>query len=192
MRRPALYISDILRWADEFHRRKGRWPHRNEGTVDLTWRRIDSALKLGNRGLPRGSSLAKLLLARRNRRHKGQPPTLSEYEILNWADAHRRRTGEWPVNSSGQVHGVPGETWSAVDHSLRIGRRGLPGGSALAQLLEARRSVRTRPRGAAPAVIGLAQAPLGRPGCSHPENGCRERDSEVSGEWSYSEWRPKS
>ncbi len=146
MRRPALYTSDILRWADEFHQRKGRWPHRNdgavEGTVDLTWRRIDSALKLGNRGLPRGSSLAKLLLARRNRRHKGQPPTLSEYEILNWADAHRRRTGEWPDHSSGAVHGVPGETWSAVNHSLRIGRRGLLGGSSLAQLLEARRGVR--------------------------------------------------
>jgi hypothetical protein len=81
MRRPPLDIGDILRWADVFHLRHGRWPHRDdgpvEGTADLTRRRIDSALKPGNRCLPRGSSLAKLLLARRKRRHKGYPPTLT-------------------------------------------------------------------------------------------------------------------
>jgi len=146
MRRPALYIGDILCWADEFHRRHGRWPHRGdgpvEGTLDLTWRRIDSALKLGNRCLRPGSSLAKLLLAQRKRRHKGYPPSLTETQILGWADAHHARTGSWPIYSSGGIHGVRGETWSAVDHSLRIGRRGLPGGSSLAQLLEARRGVR--------------------------------------------------
>jgi hypothetical protein len=146
MRRPALYHGDILRWADEFHQRHGRWPHRDdgpvEGTLDLTWRRIDSALKLGNRCLRPGSSLAKLLLARRGRRHKGCPPTLSEAQILAWADVHHARTGSWPIYSSGGIHGVRGETWTAVDKSLRVGRRGLPGGSSLAQLLEAQRGVR--------------------------------------------------
>lgn len=146
MRRPPLDIPDILRWADAFHARRGRWPDRDDGplpdALDLTWRQIDSALKLGNRGLPKGSSLAKLLLARRKRRHKGLPPALTEAQILGWADAHHRRTGGWPIYSSGAIPGVRGETWSAVDHSLRIGRRGLPGGSSLAQLLEARRGVR--------------------------------------------------
>jgi hypothetical protein len=146
MRPPPLDVSDILRWADAFHQKRDRWPHRDdgavEGTIDLTWRKIDSALKLGNRGLQRGSSLAKLFLARRKRRHKGMPPTLTETQILTWADAHNARTGDWPIYSCGGIPGVKGETWSAVDHSLRIGRRGLPGGSSLAQLLEARRGVR--------------------------------------------------
>lgn len=146
MQRQALYIGDILSWADEFHERRGRWPDRTdgpvEGTLDLTWRRIDSALKLGNRGLRPGSSLAKLLLARRKRRHKGYPPVLTEAQILDWVDAHHRRTGNWPIYSSGRIPAVRGETWSAVDHSLRIGRRGMPGGSSLARLLESRRGVR--------------------------------------------------
>jgi hypothetical protein len=90
MRRPPLYVGDILRWADEFYRRRGRWPHRDdgpiEGALDLTWRRIDSALKLGNRGLRPRSSLAKLLLTHRRRRHKGFPPSLTEAQILAWAD----------------------------------------------------------------------------------------------------------
>ena len=146
MRRPPLDTGDILRWADEFHDRRGRWPHRDDGPVmgaiDLTWRQIDSALKLGNRGLQRGSSLAKLFLARRKRRHKGMPPTLTESQILAWADAHHAQTGEWPIKFSGPVAGVRGESWNAVDHSLRISRRGLPGGSSLAQLLEVQRGVR--------------------------------------------------
>lgn len=146
MRRSPLYIGDILRWADEFHRRRGRWPHRDdgpvEGTLDLSWRRIDSALKLGNRCLRPGSSLAKLLLAHRGRRHKRRPPVLTEAQILAWADAHLARTGDWPIHSAGGIAGTNDETWRAVDKALRVGRRGLPGGSSLAQLLEARRGVR--------------------------------------------------
>src|SRR5205807_6431475 len=35
-----------------------------------------------------------------------------------------------------------GGTWAAVDHALRVGLRGLPGGSSLSQLLAARRGYR--------------------------------------------------
>jgi hypothetical protein len=34
MRRPHLYVGDILRWADEFNRRRGRWPCRDDGPVE--------------------------------------------------------------------------------------------------------------------------------------------------------------
>ena len=166
-----LYIGEILSWADDFHRRRGRWPNRDDGpiarTLGLTWRRIDSALKHGYRGLQPGSSLAKLLLTFRNRRHKGYPPSLTEDLILGWADDHYARTGKWPIYSSGSIPAVHGETWSAVDHSLRIGRRGLRGGSSLAQLLEARRGVRnplSAPGLTVEQILGWADAHRARTG----------------------------
>ncbi len=65
MRRPVIYISDILRWADAFYKHWGRWPNRDSGAVDgqidLTWCGINIALSHGNRGLRGGSSLARLL-----------------------------------------------------------------------------------------------------------------------------------
>jgi hypothetical protein len=57
--------------------------------------------------------------------------------ILAWATAHHRRTGEWPTDTSGPVEGAPGETWKAVNQALFQGLRGLPGGSSLYQLLRA-------------------------------------------------------
>jgi hypothetical protein len=61
--------------------------------------------------------------------------------ILAWADAHRARTGRWPLASSGAVTGAPGEHWRALDSALRHGGRGLPAGSSLSRLLEERRGV---------------------------------------------------
>src|SRR5262245_20737082 len=139
MHRPRLYIADILRWADEFRQRCRRWPHRDDGRAagapDLTWRQINSALSLGNRGLPCGSSLAQLLAARRGRRHQRRPPALFEGQILAWADAHHARTGDWPTDRSGPIPGGNGETWRGVDKALRVGRRGLAARSSLARLL---------------------------------------------------------
>lgn len=37
-----------------------------------------------------------------------------------------------------------GENWRNVSHALRVGARGLPGGSSLAQLLNKHRSVRNK------------------------------------------------
>jgi hypothetical protein len=53
-------------------------------------------------------------------------PSLSVAQILAWADSHRARAGRWPSCTGGQVHGAPGETWSAVSEALRQGFRGLP------------------------------------------------------------------
>src|SRR5262249_32842998 len=52
------------------------------------------------------------------------------------------RTGRWPAVKSGPIPEAPGETWVAVDQALRMGARGLPGGSSLAGLLLKRRGVR--------------------------------------------------
>jgi hypothetical protein len=65
--------------------------------------------------------------------------------ILGWADAHHARTGAWPGSGSGPVpEGPAGETWRRVDNALRLGLRGLAGGSSLAQLLEQERGVPAR------------------------------------------------
>jgi hypothetical protein len=66
---PVLKPEQIIRWAERHHRRTGEWPTRDSGQVadapEETWRGLDLALRGGYRGLPRGSSLARLLDGRR-------------------------------------------------------------------------------------------------------------------------------
>jgi hypothetical protein len=61
---PSLTIEQILAWADEHKTTTGVWPGKESGAVtgaNETWAGINAALSRGNRGLPGGSSLAKLL-----------------------------------------------------------------------------------------------------------------------------------
>jgi hypothetical protein len=135
-----LTVSQILAWADEHHRRTGRWPNRDSGpirgTLSERWSAIDGALTLGHRTLPKGGSLMKLLAEQRGYRHRNYLPRLKVKEILAWADAHKERTGDWPNRYSGTVSEAPGETWNAIDLALSRGARGLlRGGRTLAELL---------------------------------------------------------
>jgi hypothetical protein len=87
------------------------------------------------RGLPKGSSLARVLEAHcgvRNTKHLG-PLTVAQ--IGDWARQHHDRTGAWPHRLSGQIPGTGGEPWSTVDAALAAGRRGLAGGSSLSRLI---------------------------------------------------------
>jgi len=65
----------------------------------------------------------------------GTRSRLTEALILKWMKAQFRETGQWPTQRSGPVSGEPGENWSTIDCCLRLGRRGLAGGSSLARLL---------------------------------------------------------
>ena len=56
-------------------------------------------------------------------------------QILEWADAHHKRTGKWTTLSSGRIPRTDQETWVNIDQALRVGYRGLPGRWTLAQLL---------------------------------------------------------
>ncbi len=150
---PHLSIRQVLKWADAHYRTTGQWPTGQSGPVSgssgETWMGIQIALNRGRRGLSGGSSLAALLSERRAVRQVRRPPKLRERQILTWADEHRARTGEWPGHLSGAIRGAQGETWTGVQIALQRGRRGLPGGSSLARLLESRRGVpnrRNRPR----------------------------------------------
>src|SRR5207249_2117482 len=129
----------IVRWADIHHKTTGYWPRKGTaGKIPNAegekWRNVDAALKQGLRGLPGGSSLAKLLSEKRAVPHIGFPSDVTVKQLLKWADLHREKTGKWPTRTSGGVHGAVDETWSALDASLKLGSRGLPGGSSLAVL----------------------------------------------------------
>lgn len=140
-RKPPLTIPMILRDADAWHAQHGEWPKKNH---HLEWRRIDNALRNGLRGLPGGSSLARLLDERWGVRNKQDLPRLTVRKILAWVDRHHQQTGDWPTEDSGPVDGQPGEKWGSVTAALQMGLRGLPGGSSLARILVEHRGVRNR------------------------------------------------
>jgi hypothetical protein len=144
----SLTEEQILWWADAHYDRTEEWPNSSSGSILFapgdTWLGIDMALRQGHRGLPGGCSLAKLLANKRNVRNLKDLPPLPKDQILAWADTHHFRTGRWPNATSGQVADAPGEAWEKIDDTLRIGLRGFPGGSSLAQLLDSERGVRNR------------------------------------------------
>src|SRR5262245_52659857 len=78
---------------------------------------------------------------RRKFRHRRRPE-LSEPQILAWAEAWHARTGRWPSQLSGVIPDSLGETWARVNNALLLRLRGLQGGSSIARLLQAWRSVR--------------------------------------------------
>jgi hypothetical protein len=73
----------------------------------------------------------------------GRAP-LTVKAILAWADAHKARTGAWPTQGTTDNTSLPRCTWSMINAALRVGRRGLPGGDSLAQLLARKRGVHNR------------------------------------------------
>jgi hypothetical protein len=141
-----LTIEQILVWADAFHQRSGHWPQASSGTIpeapEESWAAVNHALQRGSRGLPGGLSLAAVLAIERGVRNKVSLPDLSRKRLLTWADAHHRRSGQWPTADSGAIPECPGETWQTVDDALRKGRRGLRGQSSLARLLQRHRGSR--------------------------------------------------
>jgi hypothetical protein len=152
-RPPNLTKRRILAWADAYHKRRGMWPRISSGAIPEapgdTWEKVDVALRRGMRGLPGRLTLHRLLAqygrgnlswrARRaglraRARWLSRTPLYSE-RILAWADAHYRRTGQWPSQNSGSVAEMDGLTWRAVDNALRCGLRGLPPGSSVPKFL---------------------------------------------------------
>ncbi len=155
--------AEILKWADAHRDRHGKWPTSTSGPVPEapgeTWQAVVVALIQGGRGLPGGSSLARLLARERAARNHMDLAAFTIPQILDWADAHRDRHGTWPSVSSGPIPEAPGETWRRVHEALYRGLRGLPGGSSLARLLAERRAAQ---RPGPPSSGGRADPRLGR------------------------------
>ena len=150
LRNPADLNPLTEGWIHErarfHHQQTGEWPTRNSGTVldapGETWTGIDQALHKGRRQLKGGSSLARFLADHFGVRNIRNLPPLTEEWICERAKFHRERTGKWPKFQSGRVLDVPGETWANIHGALQQGGRKLPGGSSLAQLLEAHFEIR--------------------------------------------------
>lgn len=154
---PPYTFKQILTWADAHYERHGEWPHQDSGAIadapGETWTAVAIALSHGRRGLPGGTSLAKLLAKHRGMRNIGDLPAFRLREILAWADAHHRSTGMWPTHLSGPIADAPGETWFTVDKALRDGTRGMRGGSSLPRLLKRGRKVPLKHRRQPPLTI---------------------------------------
>jgi hypothetical protein len=140
---PRLTVAQVLAWADAHHARTGRWPTLKSGPIleapGELWSSVISAIAVGHRGFPGGTTFTRLLIEHRGIRSQGYAPRFSIPQILAWADAHHARNGKWPSNSSGPVTDAAGESWDGIDSALLRGLRGLPGGSSLARLLDKER-----------------------------------------------------
>src|SRR5258708_39572075 len=94
---PDLAEQQILQWADDFRKATGKWPTNKSGIIPNSggdkWHLIENALRFGTRGLPGGSSIAKLLAIHRGKRNRKQLPPLTQEQILQWADQHFQRAG---------------------------------------------------------------------------------------------------
>jgi hypothetical protein len=149
-RKPMLTVVQILAWADDHQARTGVWPGLNSGSVAAApregWHAINQALWEGLRGLSGGDSLARLLARERGALGPASRPPLTVEQILAWADAHQRRTGQWPGVLSGAIPESAGENWRAVNLALDRGFRGLSGGDSLARVLARHGRRRTRRR----------------------------------------------
>jgi hypothetical protein len=146
---PPLSEELILAWADAHFERTGRWPTYRSGPIpDVlgeSWLAVEGTLYHGLRGLSGRTTLARFLEEKRGKRHILPLPPLSVEQILAWADAHHRRTGQWPTRRSGAVVDADEKiTWKEVNWCLHRGFRSLPAGSSLPQLLAQRRGVRHR------------------------------------------------
>jgi hypothetical protein len=146
---PKLTVEKILKWADAHHKRTGKWPKVISGRVadapSETWNAIGSALQMGYRGLPGGTSLPRLLAEHRDVRNSRKLPRLAFKQILAWADAYYARNGKWPHLACGRIDGAPlAETWGSVDTALQTGSRGLTGRMSLAQFLVKHRDMRSQ------------------------------------------------
>ncbi len=163
-----LTLRRILAWADAYRRRVGKWPSTRSGPVaespDDSWQAIELSLRHGLRGLKGGSSLARLLAERRGKRNRASLPTLSESQILAWADTYFARHGKWPTQKSGPIEDAPGETWGGINDCLESGRRGLPGGASLAGLLNRHRRGKAVGGQAPAAAFAAATAETGEDG----------------------------
>ena len=139
-----LSEDQILGWADAWQPRgAGQTAIRASSPAagGITWAPWRDVTR-GNLWSPRRLAARATVVGPRSVRRTPRVPHLTVEQILAWADEHYRWTRTWPKVLSGSIFGAAHESWSKVDQALRVGVRGLPGGSSLAGLLAERRGIR--------------------------------------------------
>ena len=138
--RVCLSNANILKWADAYYKRTGRWPVAASGPIPEapgeTWKSIAKAMSRGTRGMTQGS-LAALMATRRGARRQYHLKPLTEVQILTYVLEHLARTGDWPNYYHGVIPRSGGEKWWEINSALREGRRGLPASGSLTDFLAA-------------------------------------------------------
>jgi hypothetical protein len=136
---PPLTVAMIEQWVMEYHAREREWPTERSGIIEdsggETWNAVDTALRFGHRGLSGDSSLPKFIAERFGVRNASNRPKLTEEMIKRWVMEWKTETDSWPTETCGEIPGSGGETWSAINQSLRGGYRGLPRGSSLGKFI---------------------------------------------------------
>ena len=134
----------ILEDADRFFQQHGFWPKTNSsfGVPDKSyesWTHYDIYLSRGQRGLPGGSTLAKLLQKERGVQNPKGKPRLTEdiilYDIQSFYNLHGRLPNK---RETLPVPGKPLETWSGYNSALYGKTRGISERSSLCKLIEKR------------------------------------------------------
>ena len=145
---PPLTEDIIVRWARAHRRLTDRWPTEDAGPIVGTrgevWLNVAAALAMGTRGLPGGDTLARLLERCLGVPNPANRPRMTEQQILGWADTFHTKTDRWPHADVVPTEAAPGETWCAIDDALRVGLRGLAGGSSIVRLLVEKRGARSK------------------------------------------------
>ncbi len=148
MSQPSLTTEMILQWADAHKKVTGEWPTAGSGMIlhspNEDWGLLSRSMRRGMRGLNEAISLSKLLERERAVPHRFRCE-LTEELVLTWADAYKEEKGVYPGGKSLEpIPQSPGDKWRHIDHALREGHRGLPGGSSLAMLFAEHRGKRKR------------------------------------------------
>ena len=152
-RRPTaislLTLSQILAAIKAYHRRTGEYPNARSGVaipqMGFTWSMINTRLRRQPYAAhPEANTLARLLGTCCGVPHPKELPRLTYKRILELADKHYERTGRYPIPGDNRVLDDPRENWGTIEQSIQLGRRGLPGGWTLRQLLHKYRRRKTR------------------------------------------------
>ena len=132
---PLMPLDEILNYADLWFKEYKKWPKKGSGPVgedtELTWNDVNNQCKRKEHN----SSLANLLLEKRQVRHHLAKKNLSIQLIISWAKHHYQETNSWPTYESGVVLAEPSENWGAIRSNLVAGGRGLPSGLSIEKVL---------------------------------------------------------
>lgn len=141
---PDLCEESILSLAELYKEKHSKWPGQKSGPVEGgypgdTWAVYELHLRDGGRGLPGGSSVAKLISSKHEHAHAKNRPELTYDFIIARASEYFDANSKYPAVRSGSVPGGhTGDTWFCYDQALREGLRGLPGGTSLKALFAER------------------------------------------------------